>query len=159
MAVVSDTMVLILRDLINDVDSTSYTDARLKDTLVRAAFFVDNELNFNTSYTIDVPATGITPDPVVKSDSPFVALTTLKAACIIDRGEARTQAKQVAKVADGTSSVDTSARVRGFDMVLKQGNCAAYEQAKFEYQSGDLSVGQAILGPYSQDLGQIHRFS
>lgn len=153
MPIVPNNMVTIVRDLVNDLDPTNekYTDARLKQTIAVAAYLVNNEVTFNTTYTVDVGATGITPDPTVAPDNDFIALSTLKAGCMIDTGEAREQAKCVAKVADGTSSVDTSARAKAYDSLLnhEQSNCSLYVKTKEEITIGNLSVGEGILGPYA----------
>lgn len=159
MAVVSDTLVTILRELIGDTDSSNYTYAsdRLKRLIATGAYLVTQDVNFSTSYTINIAATGITPDPTVAPDKNFIALTTLKAACMLENSEFKTKVKCASKVSDGLSSIDTTKQADGYLQYIKSqySSCAKYEQTKTEYVMGNLSVGEAILGPFSQGLGSI----
>ena len=68
-------MVLMLRSLIGDLDSTKYTDTRLEQILSVGAYNVVNDADFSTDYTVDVAKVRITPDPVSNNDGDFVTLT------------------------------------------------------------------------------------
>ena len=157
MAVINPVMTTVLREMIGDTDSSNYTytDARLEVLLTVSAYQVNQELDFTTSYTVDVAATGITPDPVAQNDHNFISLTTLKAACTSDMAEFRDKAKCASKVSDGLSSIDTTKQAEGYDKYNKSpnSNCSLYEETKLQYEAGNLGVGHVILGPYSQDLG------
>ena len=59
----SDIATTVLRTLINDPDSTSYTDARLKTVLISCSYLIAYEITFDTTYTTDVTLETITPDP------------------------------------------------------------------------------------------------
>lgn len=143
-------MPLILRYLIDDINGTLYSDARLQQTILVAAQLVQNELYFNTRYSVDVISSGISPDPTLPTrDDNYISLTTLKAACIIDRGTARASMLTGAKITHNGDTIDTTATAKGAEALLKNGYCSAYEQAKFEYLAGSLNAGEAILGPYT----------
>ena len=159
MAVVSDTMVLILRERIGDTDSSNYTytSNRLKNLLAVSSYLLCQEVEFATVYTINIAATGITPDPFVAPDKNFIALTTLKAACMLETSEFKDKAKCASKVSDGLSSIDTTKQADGYKsyMDTDYNNCALFEQIKDEYVMGNYNAGEAILGPFSQSLGNL----
>lgn len=142
-------MTLVVRYLINDIDSTQFSDARLQQTILVAAQLVQNELSFNTKYTVDIIGSGISPDPTNPRDDNYISLTSLKTACIIDRGTARSTMLSGARITHNGDTIDTTASAKGAESLLKNGYCAAYEQAKFEYLAGNLNAGEAILGPYT----------
>jgi hypothetical protein len=100
------------------------------------------------------------PDPTatLTQDDAYVNLVTIKAACVIDRGEARTQVKQALYVVDGKSSVDLRSIPLAKIRLLEKGWCAVYDAEKYDYHSKLLSgsVGTVILTPfrlYAQGLG------
>ena len=47
-------LVLFVRTLIGDLDSSKYTDARLEQIISVAAYKVNDEADFNYTYTIDI---------------------------------------------------------------------------------------------------------
>ena len=63
-------MSIIVRHLINDLDSSSYTftDSRVEESILVAAQLVLIEIDFDKSYTIDVDASSISPDPTTSGD-------------------------------------------------------------------------------------------
>jgi hypothetical protein len=88
----------------------------------------------------------------------------LKAACIIDRGAASIAAKQAIRVHDGNSSIDLRGAMIGKIALLKAGGwCAVYEDAKLEYQTGQVRIaGAAIMSPfrlYAQGYSSQDSFS
>ena len=85
-------LVLMFRSLIGDLDSSSFTDDRLQQILVVAAYNVQNDGDFSTTYTIDVSAKTISPDPYTTGDVDFSTLTIYKAACILLGSEEKTEA-------------------------------------------------------------------
>ena len=59
------TMVTILRTIISDLDASSYSDSRLQQILVVAAQYVQQEISFTTTYTVNIDSPDIAPDPTV----------------------------------------------------------------------------------------------
>lgn len=145
-----DEMTTMLRYLINDVGSESYTDTRLQKSILVGAKYVNNDL-FNNQYSISLAGSGtITPDPSVNNDISFVNLSVLKAACLISTGEAKLAAGQGIAIKDGSSSLDLKG-VASSKKVIMDSYCKAYEDAKFEYETGVGSnsnpAGEAVFGP------------
>lgn len=145
------TMTPILRYLINDVDPTDYTysDARLQTSILIAGQLISKEVDFNTTYTIDVPNSGLTPDPTVDpADIPFINLTCLKAATIVYGGELRLAAKNSIKIVDGPSQIDVTSQY-GNLAKLYQSSVDAYNKAKVDYVAGNSIAGQTVNTPYT----------
>ena len=141
----------VLRAMINDLDSTNYTDDRLEQILVVAAFQVNIEMKFNNAYTISVSNVSISPDPTASAtkDDSFINMMCLKAACILDKGSAVLAASQAIKVKDGSSAIDLEGIFKGKLALLKEGWCAAYEDAKLEYMTGQSRLaGAAVMTPF-----------
>lgn len=143
-------MVLMTRYLVNDIDSATYSDARLKQSLVIAANLVLTEINFDQSYTIDIGAVTISPDPTVVSpkDVAFINLVCLKTAVVIFSNEAKLASRQGITVKDGPSSIDTSGRLSSSLQMLDRAK-ADFDKAKVDYLVGNARAGQIILGPYT----------
>jgi len=145
-------MIKIVRGLINDMVSPyTYNDWRLQELIVVGAVLTVQEVDFAASYTINLCTNTITPDPSVASDYDFMALVSLKTACMISSGEHRDAAKTAVSVKDGPSFVDTKDRAKHLGG-LADNVCDAYEKAKLNYQVGDGSLGRAIVGPYGIGL-------
>jgi len=149
-------MVIVVRGLINDlVETYTYSDARLQELICIGAVLTIQEVDFDTSYTIDLDNSTITPDP--SSDDDFVALVSLKTACMISQGEHRDAAKKAISVKDGPAYVDTKDRAKHLGDIAEDA-CQAYSKAKLNYQIGDGSLGRAIVGPFttgnSPDIGR-----
>lgn len=147
-------MVIILRDMIFDVDPSnySYTNARLKQALVTSAYWVYSNLEFANTYAIDVECMDISPDPTSDPiDYDFIALSCMKAACLVLGSELKTRALSAVRVTDGPSTIDMSAvgtQLKPlYDAAIKE-----FERAKLAYQVGEYSVGKAVLSPYSANI-------
>ena len=86
-------MTTIVRHLVNDVDSSSYTFStdRLETTILVAAQLMIMNVDFNNTYDINVETSTLSPDPTDTDtkDDPFIALACLRAACIIVGSEIR----------------------------------------------------------------------
>lgn len=142
-------MVLIVRGLINDlVVPYAYTDERLEELICIGAVLTMQEVDFAYSYTVDLAATTITPDPSAQGDADFEALVSLRTACMISQGEHRDAAKKAISVKDGPAFVDTKDRAKHLGD-LAEDACVAYTRAVASYRMGDGSVGRAIVGPYA----------
>ena len=96
-------MVLMLRSIIGDLDSTKYTDERLKQVLVVGAYNVQNDAEFPNTYTVNVGQVSISPDPVDTSDTDFTVLTIYKSACILLGSEVKTESANAISIKDGPS--------------------------------------------------------
>lgn len=144
--------VTIIRWLINDLSSApTYTDQRLEELLLVAAQYVNQEIDFAQSYVVDADELTLTPDPTLRSsrDEPFINLTCLKAACILDVAETRTATGQSIAIKDGSSSIDLRGNAASKLALLKAGWCAQYQMAKEEFLEGNRqSVGAIILTPF-----------
>lgn len=154
-----NTIPIMVRYLINDVDSSNYTytDARIEKTVVVGAQFVGMELEFSNSYNIDIANDTITPDPTdpATRDDSFINLAALKAACIIIGSEIKTESANAISIKDGPSAID----LRGVSStlaILYKDLCDKYQAMADDYKfTGD--TGQAVLGPYSPGSDFIAR--
>jgi hypothetical protein len=141
------TIIPIVRGLVFDLTPPyTYCDTRLEELIVVSAVLVAQEVAFGTSYTMDLNAVTISPDP--SDDEDFVALVSLRTACLIAQGEHRDAAKAAVSVKDGPSFVDTKDRAKHLGD-LAEDACEMYTKAKVNYQIGDGSLGRAIVGPYN----------
>ena len=143
-------MVPLLRGLINDLDSSTYSDSTLEQYIVYAAHFNINEISFDTTYTIDMSQMSITPNPTSPQDLSFINLTVLKAAIFVLRGEVKEATAQSVRVVDGPSSMDFTGVYKAKIALLKMME-EDFGNAKLSAALGDLSVGFAILSPYTQE--------
>lgn len=145
-------MSTILRYLINDVDSSSYTysDHRLETTILVAGQLVTLEVDVENTYTINVETCTLDPDPTETAtrDDAFMNLACLKAACIIVGSEIRKEASNAISIKDGPSSIDLRG-VTGTLSVLYKDLCEKYEKYLLDYKTGRSVGGQSIIGPYS----------
>ena len=81
--------------MLNDAgcDSVRYTPQRLSDLLITSAYFLPLEINFKTTYVVNVEARTISPDPIDQTDGDeFINFMVLKSACLADEGNFRTAA-------------------------------------------------------------------
>ena len=154
-------MVRIVRYIINDLDSSSYTysDDRLEETLLVSAQLVLQEIDFENTYTVEVDSLDLSPDPttLADKDDAFINLVSLKTSCLILSSEVRTHSLNAVRISDGPSSVDMNGVLKGFIEIHKI-LCEKYEQAKLEYKAGNSIAGQAILSPYSPGSDTVGRW-
>lgn len=146
---------LMVRHLINDLDENNYkySDNRINSCVAVAAQLVVLELDFKSSYTVDVIEQTVEPDPTF--DSVFINLIVIRAALIIVGGEVKTEAANAISIKDGPSAID----LRGVSSTL----LALYKDLSDKYEataqnygySGNL--GQSILGPYSPGSDYVAR--
>ena len=145
-------MSTVVRHLISDVDPTAYTFSsnRIETSILVAAQLLTMNVDFNNTYTINVESCALSPDPTdtETKDNPFIALTCLRAACIIVGSEIRKESGNSISIKDGPSAID----LRGVTQtlaVLYKDLCEKYEHALLDYRAGSSVAGQSILGPYS----------
>ena len=145
-------MTTIVRHLVNDIDSSSYTFAtdRVETTILVAAQLMIMNVDFNNTYEINVEASTLSPDPpdTDTKDNPFIALACLRSACIIIGSEIRKESGNAISIKDGPSAIDLRG-VTNTLTVLYQDLCKKYEDALLDYRAGNSVVGQSVLGPYS----------
>lgn len=152
-------MTVIVRHLVNDLDSTSYTftDDRLEESVLVAAQLASLDIDFDNIYTIDVDAVSLSPDPTGSGDKDdsFINLVCLKTARMLIGSELKTHALNAISLRDGPSQLDLRGIVAGlkilFDDIAKR-----YEEAVMQYKLNGV-VGQAILGPYSPGSDAVAR--
>ena len=151
----ADVMLPMVRILINDYDDTNYeySDDRLIQTLVVSAQLVNQEIDFSTSYTINVPLVTISPDPTTGTvDDAFTNFVVLKAACFMDLSTFRTKAALSGlKAKLGPAVLETMEHLNGFKQLITIGPCAAYATLKNEWIFGNAQVVEAILSPFTSN--------
>jgi len=157
MASWSDSMVIILREIVGDNEAIlRYSDDRLIDILISAASIVVDTVSFSTPYIIDVTLQTISPDPVIEiGDKNFVVLTILKAAVIIAVAEYRSAAKMAISHRDGPSSIDTHFVADNLKVISSDAQ-KTYTDTELKYKlSGTVGIG--ILSVYNGfDFNSMH---
>ncbi len=146
---INENMTLILRALINDLDSTEYADERLEQLIAIAANFVVQNIQ-STSYVVNVMGPDITPDPWENGDMTFVNLTVLKAACMIDHGNLRMRAAVAGLSATaGPASLSVgSTNYSAFKDLIGLGPCTLYKEMLQDYILGSGVICHGILSPF-----------
>ena len=128
---------VILRHLIDDTASTSYTDERLLELLYISAVYVN--MDIGGSYLIDICSQTITPE----TDSAFDTLVALKAACLLVRSTQNSYAKNDFTVTDGPSSVNLKGAAASIK-VSADGFCIQYERSKMLFLMGNTNFGGGL---------------
>tara|TARA_B100000214_G_C23920724_1_gene605907 strand:- start:278 stop:790 length:513 start_codon:yes stop_codon:yes gene_type:complete len=141
-------LVLMLRSIIGDLDKAKFTDERIKQILVVGAYNVLNDADFSETYTVNVAAVSISPDPITEKDTDFSTLTVYKSACILLGSEVKTEAANAISIKDGPSAIDLRGVTANLTNLYND-LCAKYDALLRTYQYNNTLVGQAILGPYS----------
>lgn len=157
MATWEQTSLLMLRTMLNDAGcgEGTYTTKRLEDLLITAAYFLPIDINFSSSYTVDVEANTISPDPISESDGQeFINFMVLRAACLADEGNFRTNALlQGVKARCGPAVIETSKYGQFLAELLTAGPCATYETLKkeynFSYEGGQII--RAVMSPFASN--------
>lgn len=146
-------MTRILRHIIDDIDGDLYSDARLEELLLVSSQLMLTQVEFENTYTIDVERATLTPDPteLTTKDNDFINLVVVKAAVVILRSELKTHAAQAYRIVDGPSTIDVSQVFKSkselYDKMKED-----LDLAILQYQIGNGSGGQVILGPYTTSL-------
>jgi hypothetical protein len=145
---INENMTLILRALINDLDSADYSDERLEQLIAIAANFVLQDTS-STSYTVNIMSPDITPDPW-DDDMTFVNLTVLRAACMVDQGNLRVRAALAGLSANaGPASLSVGgSNFAAFKDLIALGPCALYKEMLQDYILGSGLVCHGILSPF-----------
>jgi len=150
----------MVRYLLGDVDDSSYTysDNRIQTTVLVATQLLLSSVNFSQSYTVSLSGLTLSPDPTdsATQDDNFIALVSLKTACIIVGAEVKSESGNSISIKDGPSAID----LRGVSstlMALYKDLCVKYDSLMLSYQAGNSIAGQAVLGPYAPGSDFVRR--
>lgn len=141
--------VSVVRNLVGDISVPyEYEDSRLLELFIASTSLVVLDTNIPIEYTIDIYNKTITPDP--STDTDFMGLCSLRAACVLLNSEMRSKAgcgKVSMKDGPSTITMDQADLVKA---IKDTGTsvCDKYEMALFAYKAGQ-SIGVAIMGPHS----------
>lgn len=145
-----DEAIPLLRTILNDAGcgGATFTESRLEDLLLASAHMIIQDIPFSTSYTVSISAGTISPDPA--SNVEFINFMVLKAACFSDEGTFRVRALAAGIEARcGPAMLRTMQHINGFETLLTEGPCKAYEQLKTDYVFGNTNVIKAVLSPFA----------
>ena len=144
-------MALIVRHLVNDLNSSDYTftDSRIEESVLVSAQLAALEVDFENTYAIEVDSLSLSPDPTDSSnkDDSFINIVCLKTAQMLLGSELKTHSLNAISLRDGPSALDLRGIVTGLKILFDDTN-KKYEEAKIQYKLNGV-VGQAMLGPYS----------
>ena len=145
---INASLVLMLRALINDLDSETYADNRLEQLIAIAAKLVNQDVE--GSYTIDIMSPDITPDPVDVPDDIFSNLTVVKAACLIVHNNLRVKAALAGLSASaGPANLSVGgAHFSAFKDIIDKGPCIMYKEMLRDYKLGSGVICHGILSPF-----------
>lgn len=144
-------MCTMVRHLINDVDASAFSDSRINTSIAIAAFLVQQDINIST-YTVNVNAPSITPDPTDSStlNNSFTNLVVLRTAWFLFDNLYKEAGSQSFSIKDGPSSIDVTDRTKAYKDLASTYE-KMYGRAKIEYLSGSNDAGKAILSPFTQE--------
>jgi hypothetical protein len=147
-----DEILIIVRTLINDLDSESqsYSDDRLLQVITVAAKFVQFDVVLDHQYLVDVVNKIITPDPTIDNDSIFISLVGLKSACMIDQSTLRSKAAlEGIRASLGPAQLAVAGSLAGFDLIIDKGPCAAYDELTSHWDVKEATAVRAVLSPFA----------
>lgn len=141
----------MVRTLINDLaEPYQFSDDRIIQTILVAGRYIQFDVDFNNSYSIDISELTISPDPTEINDQFFIILLSLKAACLVDQGTLRTKAAMEGiRAALGPASLSVGGATSGWEMILKNGPCKLYKDLADFWDVSNASAIAAVLGPFS----------
>ena len=152
-------MALIVRHLVNDLDSSSYTftDSRIEESVLVSAQLAALEVDFENTYAIEVDSLSLSPDPTdsTNKDDSFINIVCLKTAQMLLGSELKTHSLNAISLRDGPSALDLRGIVSGLKILFDDTN-KKYDEAKMQYNLNGL-VGLAILVPYSPGSDAVAR--
>ena len=135
--------------------NNTYSTQRLEDLLITSAYFLPIDINFKSSYVIDVSAYSITPNPDSQDDGKeFVSFMVLKAACLADEGAFRNAALLQGVTARlGPASLQTASYGAQLAILLNEGPCRAFEELKKAYNFGykGAQTIRAVMSPFASN--------
>ena len=140
-------LVLFVRSLIGDLDSTKYDNDRIKQVIVISAYTMLSTTTFLYDYTVNIGAVTISPDPI--EDTDFSLLVAYKAACIIIGGEVKNASNQALSYREGPNSLDLSGVATALQALYKDLSSKLEDMLNTYEMEQSSANGHAILGPYS----------
>lgn len=150
-----NTSLIMLRTLLNDANCNAekYTDDRLMDLLLTSAYIIRIDVNFNTTYSVNVAGQTITPNPEGQVDEDeFISFMVLKAACIADEGNFRTAALlQGVSARCGPASITTSNYGAYLKELLVSGPCKSYQTLvdSYNFSYEGKNIIKAVMSPFA----------
>lgn len=144
----------MLRTMLSDAGcgETTYSNTRLEQLLITAAYFLPVDINFNSDYIVDVEQQTISPDPIGQEDGPeFINFMVLRAACMADEGNFRNSALlQGVKARCGPAVLETNSYGQYLKELLTSGPCKSYEDLKNEYNFSyeGRRIIRAVMSPF-----------
>lgn len=148
---------IMVRYMIGDVeDPYTYNDQRLQMSILIAAKYVDNELNFSQAFEIDIIGMTISPDPTVSPtiDDWFSNLSVLRACLMITTAEMKAMTANALYFKEGSTTVDMREQLKYKQEMLKQFK-QDYDHAKLSYQLAVRPSCNAIIGPFNIMAGNF----
>lgn len=144
----------MLRVMLNDAGVTqTYTDERLTDLLITAAYIIRIDVNFNTSYSVNINSKTVTPEPSEQSDGDeFTSFSVLKAACLMDESAFRTAALlQGVSARCGPASITTSNYGALLKELLSSGPCLMYDTLtnSYNFSYEGKKIIKAVMSPFA----------
>jgi|LakMenEpi03Aug12_release.lakeMendotaPanAssembly.Ray.scaffolds.fasta_scaffold269516_3 hypothetical protein len=144
-----ETLVLILRNIINDtVETYTYSDARLEQMITVAAQLLLAEVSFDYDYSITIGTPTITPDPVDNGDDAFIALVTLKAAALLTGAEYKIATKSSVTITDAWSTISNTGAAANYKALFDEFN-KQYKETLLQHKFGNVNHIHAVLSPYT----------
>lgn len=143
-------LTVIVRNLINDLSETpTYSDARIQQLLAVAARYVQFDVVLEHEYEVNVVNSTISPDPTTDTDTIFISLICLKAACLVDQSTLRTKASMEGiRASLGSASLSVGGNLAGYKMILEHGPCALYDELTSHWDVSNASAIHAIFSPF-----------
>lgn len=153
----------MLRGLIFDLsDTPDFTDQELLRVIVIAASYVSREASFAYSFAVDISEQEIDPDPSSTDykDTDFLNFVALKAACLLNIGQARIKTAQAILIKDDKNTVDFKGVADHAITFMREGYCKIYQRAMLEYRlNNTAAAAEAILSPFRTVLGGHRRIT
>lgn len=140
-------LTIMIKSYLGDLGNTnSYTEDKIRQSAVVSAIMVNADFPFLTSYTYNLESLDIVPDPCDNAtfDLVFIALITLKAACLLQQDAFQGSILSGLHVKDGDSLVDTTEQYKGYQVLLNLGPCKSYD-ILLKKQSAWASMGRGKL--------------
>lgn len=149
MANITHEFIHFVRSLIGDQDTVTFTDERIKELIAVAARLVIQDAEFTQTYTISILGRSIDPNPFDVGDQSFINLVALKAGCILDMSQLHNSAgRSGIHIVQEKTSINTSSMMPGYKILMENGFCKSYADARDEYNNNNSIVaGYAIFGP------------
>lgn len=154
MASWKNTATIMLRTMLNDAGcgERTYSNQRLEELLITAAYFLPIDINFSSNYIVNVETVSIAPDPISQTDGPeFINFMVLRASCLTDEGNFRNSALlQGVQARCGPAVLNTSSYGQYLKELLTNGPCKVYEDLKNEYNFSyeGSRIIRAVMSPF-----------